>query len=522
MKKLKKLLAILAPMTIAIGGVSCSLVVSACKSDKDSQDKYPFSTAVNGNWKKYIPVTTTNYIHVVSKDGFVVNNKTCNVTAVGGLTWASTVNGNGNITVTGTPTVNGPIELTITIEDKVGKVTLTIEDNQQSGFSATMNAPSPIWTCVNVPSGTYIQLTGYNNFNVYNQPCAVNVTGGTDPNLTFSNSVDAMGRVSITGVPTNYGNYTLTAYINGIQSSPVSLEIRFAGNSDGTNWQGYESGRLSVVKSDGKAKIEQARGDSTYSAYSANDLIIPEYCAVNGEVLQVNEIDGADQSPYSVSAPRRFWSASSFTLPDSVTKIYGVSFKSSYSDRLIINCNLSNVSIVGASAFECCEIPSLNLNNVTNIGEKAFNYCEIGSCNLNLSNAIYIGAGAFRFSYSADGDAAKIGSLDLSSATTIGESAFNSCVIGSLVISDLLQSVGARAFASTQIGSITASYNYQPSWTIPWLDYDGIFKDCHHLPDGEAGKGKVYNNSGSYTSSDFFNYLVTNQSLPSSEWEAGE
>jgi hypothetical protein len=85
MKKLKKLLAILAPMTIAIGGISCSLVVSACKSDKDPQTIQSISATVYGNYKKYIPTNVDNYISVVGNN-VNVNNQSCVVTAVDGLT----------------------------------------------------------------------------------------------------------------------------------------------------------------------------------------------------------------------------------------------------------------------------------------------------------------------------------------------------------------------------------------------------------------------------------------------------
>jgi hypothetical protein len=109
-----------------------------------------------------------------------------------------------------------------------------VNPNTDPGFNASMNIPSTIFTSVAVPANTYIQLTPYNGFDCVNKSCVVDKVGDTT-GITFANNTDAAGRISITGTPTVSGTKTITVIVNGVSAPSISFDVKFLGNSDGTN-----------------------------------------------------------------------------------------------------------------------------------------------------------------------------------------------------------------------------------------------------------------------------------------------
>ena len=154
--------------------------------------------------------------------------------------------------------------------------------------------------------------------------------------------------------------------------------------------------------------------------------------------------------------------------------------------------NLSNVTTIGANAFQGCNqlTGNLNLSNVTTIGTNAFQYCNGFNGTLTLSNSLTTipnnaFEGCFRLTGSLNlthvtslGTRAFYGcngfnALTLSNAsTTVGESAFNGCnsLTGSLNLSHVT-SLGTSAFAACGFnGTLTLSNSLT---TIPGSAFQG-------------------------------------------------
>jgi hypothetical protein len=146
---------------------------------------------------------------------------------------------------------------------------------------------------------------------------------------------------------------------------------------------------------------------------------------------------------------------SSFTIPDSVTRIWDSAFNRCESLTGITIPN--SVTSIGGGAFSgCTRLAGVTIpNSVTSIGDVAFAACY-SLASINIPNGVTsIGERAFYYCTS-------LASITIpAGVTSIGDSAFESCTsLASITIPDSVTSIGERAFGScTSLASVTIGNN---------------------------------------------------------------
>ncbi|MDR3283534.1 MAG: leucine-rich repeat protein [Candidatus Methanoplasma sp.] len=129
-------------------------------------------------------------------------------------------------------------------------------------------------------------------------------------------------------------------------------------------------------------------------------------------------------------------------LPDSVKAIGASAFNGCANLKTV---EMKGVETIGASAFKAC--PSLlatanSFRDVTSVGEDAFSGALASGSELSLQSCKDIKANAFKDS--------KIKTIDIRSATTIGDYAFINCAELDQATCDNVQTLGTEAFRDTK------------------------------------------------------------------------
>ena len=192
----------------------------------------------------------------------------------------------------------------------------------------------------------------------------------------------------------------------------------------------------------------------------------------------------------------------SMQLPSGVKTSIG-DFAFNYSWRLK-SINLDNVSSIGQSAFAGCDA----LTEI-NIGDAAIGYNAFGGC--DELNRVTIGSSdpdctATIGNYAFDG-CEKLSEVNLVSVSSIGEGAFEWCLLNNITLSNNLTTIGARAFWGSSLGTITIPATvtsigdnaFAYCYSLDYVEFESStpphvedIAGCFLLDEGMTPKFKIY------------------------------
>ena len=297
--------------------------------------------------------------------------------------------------------------------------------------------PGSCFTGENVSGGIKII-----NYNMAGSDCGSSVTIRKDKRLTMKNS----NGKSITGKIVSIGDDAFKA--KGVTSINLNGMVK----SIGAN--AFEGSKLERIDLSGVTSI----GASAFKNTQISSIVIPSSVTIVGKEVFANnsELTSIKINNSAVSVGEFMDSGnssidSSINL-GSVVKVSENMFKNfQFSSNSTIV--MSNVTSIGASAFEGSKLERIDLSGVTSVGEKAFALSS-GSSNSNilpkvdLSSVTDLGNNAF--------ENRKINELDLSgsSITSISKFAFKSCGISSVTFSDKITNVGEGSFEGNNFNKI--------------------------------------------------------------------
>ena len=318
--------------------------------------------------------------------------------------------------------------------------------------------PGSCFTGNSVSGG--IEITKYN---MTGSDCGSMVAIRKDKKLTMKNSDGK----SITGKIVSIGNSAFKGL--GITSINLNGMVKSIGASafEGSKLEridllgvtsigdsAFEGSKLERIDLSGVTSI----GDSAFKKTQISSIDIPSSVTIVGKEVFANnsELTSIKINNSAVSVGEFMDSGnssidSSINL-GSVVKVSENMFKNfQFSSNSTIA--MSNVTSIGASAFEGSKLERIDLSGVTSVGEKAFALSS-GSSNSNilpkvdLSSVTDLGNNAF--------ENRKINELDLSgsSITSISKFAFKSCDISSVTFSDKITSVGEGSFEGNNFNKI--------------------------------------------------------------------
>ena len=318
--------------------------------------------------------------------------------------------------------------------------------------------PGSCFTGNSVSGG--IEITKYN---MTGSDCGSMVAIRKDKKLTMKNSDGK----SITGKIVSIGNSAFKGL--GITSINLNGMVKSIGASafEGSKLEridllgvtsigdsAFEGSKLERIDLSGVTSI----GDSAFKNTQISSIDIPSSVTIVGKEVFANnsELTSIKINNSAVSVGEFMDSGnssidSSINL-GSVVKVSENMFKNfQFSSNSTIA--MSNVTSIGASAFEGSKLERIDLSGVTSVGEKAFALSS-GSSNSNilpkvdLSSVTDLGNNAF--------ENRKINELDLSgsSITSISKFAFKSCDISSVTFSDKITSVGEGSFEGNNFNKI--------------------------------------------------------------------
>ena len=318
--------------------------------------------------------------------------------------------------------------------------------------------PGSCFTGENVSGGIKII-----NYNMAGSDCGSSVTIRKDKRLTMKNS----NGKSITGKIVSIGDDAFKA--KGVTSINLNGMVKSIG-ANAFKGSKLERIDLSGVTSIGDSAFEGSKleridlsgvtsiGASAFKNTQISSIVIPSSVTIVGKEVFANnsELTSIKINNSAVSVGEFMDSGnssidSSINL-GSVVKVSENMFKNfQFSSNSTIV--MSNVTSIGASAFEGSKLDRIDLSGVTSVGEKAFALSS-GSSNSNilpkvdLSSVTDLGNNAF--------ENRKINELDLSgsSITFISKFAFKSCGISSVTFSDKITSVGESSFEGNSFNNI--------------------------------------------------------------------
>ena len=318
--------------------------------------------------------------------------------------------------------------------------------------------PGSCFTGENVSGGIKII-----NYNMAGSDCGSSVTIRKDKRLTMKNS----NGKSITGKIVSIGDDAFKA--KGVTSINLNGMVKSIG-ANAFKGSKLERIDLSGVTSIGDSAFEGSKleridlsgvtsiGASAFKNTQISSIVIPSSVTIVGKEVFANnsELTSIKINNSAVSVGEFMDSGnssidSSINL-GSVVKVSENMFKNfQFSSNSTIV--MSNVTSIGASAFEGSKLERIDLSGVTSVGEKAFALSS-GSSNSNilpkvdLSSVTDLGNNAF--------ENRKINELDLSgsSITSISKFAFKSCGISSVTFSDKITSVGESSFEGNSFNNI--------------------------------------------------------------------
>ena len=140
-----------------------------------------------------------------------------------------------------------------------------------------------------------------------------------------------------------------------------------------------------------------------------------------------------DQAFYGVGFPSDFMLSGTINTTTGAQPFTNSSFK---------NVILEDLNIKGAWFIKGATIDSLTVKGSNNFGITSTNIKSLKLINTDTS------LGGFKTS------GAEISNLDLTGSTLIGDSAFNSCKLGDVIIPESIKSIGNQAFSGSTINSI--------------------------------------------------------------------
>ena len=318
--------------------------------------------------------------------------------------------------------------------------------------------PGSCFTGENVSGGIKII-----NYNMAGSDCGSSVTIRKDKRLTMKNS----NGKSITGKIVSIGDNAFKA--KGVTSINLNGMVKSIG-ANAFKGSKLERIDLSGVTSIGDSAFEGSKleridlsgvtsiGASAFKNTQISSIVIPSSVTIVGKEVFANnsELTSIKINNSAVSVGEFMDSGnssidSSINL-GSVVKVSENMFKNfQFSSNSTIV--MSNVTSIGASAFEGSKLERIDLSGVTSVGEKAFALSS-GSSNSNilpkvdLSSVTDLGNNAF--------ENRKINELDLSgsSITSISKFAFKSCGISSVTFSDKITNVGEGSFEGNNFNKI--------------------------------------------------------------------
>ena len=318
--------------------------------------------------------------------------------------------------------------------------------------------PGSCFTGNSVSGG--IEITKYN---MTGSDCGSMVAIRKDKKLTMKNSDGK----SITGKIVSIGNSAFKGL--GITSINLNGMVKSIGASafEGSKLEridllgvtsigdsAFEGSKLERIDLSGVTSI----GDSAFKNTQISSIDIPSSVTIVGkEVFDNNSELTSIKINNSAVSVGEFMDSGNSSIDSSinlgsVVKVSENMFKNfQFSSNSTIA--MSNVTSIGASAFEGSKLERIDLSGVTSVGEKAFALSS-GSSNSNilpkvdLSSVTDLGNNAF--------ENRKINELDLSgsSITSISKFAFKSCDISSVTFSDKITSVGEGSFEGNNFNKI--------------------------------------------------------------------
>ena len=316
--------------------------------------------------------------------------------------------------------------------------------------------PGSCFTGNSVSGG--IEITKYN---MTGSDCGSMVAIRKDKKLTMKNSDGK----SITGKIVSIGNSAFKGL--GITSINLNGMVKSIGASafEGSKLEridllgvtsigdsAFEGSKLERIDLSGVTSI----GDSAFKNTQISSIDIPSsVMRVGKEVFANNSELTSIKINNSAVSVGEFMNSGNSSIDSSinlgnVVKVSENMFKNfQFSSNSTIV--MSNVTRIGASAFEGSKLERIDLSGVTSVGEKAFALSS-GSSNIlpkvDLSSVTVLGNNAF--------ENRKINELDLSgsSITSISKFAFKSCGISSVTFSDKITSVGEGSFEGNNFNKI--------------------------------------------------------------------
>ena len=297
--------------------------------------------------------------------------------------------------------------------------------------------PGSCFTGENVSGGIKII-----NYNMAGSDCGSSVTIRKDKRLTMKNS----NGKSITGKIVSIGDNAFKA--KGV----ISINLNGMVKSIGAN--AFKGSKLERIDLSGVTSI----GASAFKNTQISSIVIPSSVTIVGKEVFANnsELTSIKINNSAVSVGE-FMDSGNSSIDSSINLGSVVNVSENMFKNFQFSSNstivMSNVTSIGASAFEGSKLERIDLSGVTSVGEKAFALSS-GSSNSNilpkvdLSSVTDLGNNAF--------ENRKINELDLSgsSITSISKFAFKSCGISSVTFSDKITSVGKSSFEGNSFNNI--------------------------------------------------------------------